>query len=128
MSENKITVESHVFSDGKIGITFISNGGKFGTDELLDEFELSAEQLLNILQANEDNTSDKTALNIDLVSKRFEIGDKVMITRCVYGHEFDVSDVVIVESDSGDNSDEVPYYCRKGNQTWYISKDEANVC
>jgi len=68
MSDNKIGVEIKNFEGGNVELTFISNGGKFGADELLDEFELSAEKLLNILQANEDNTSEETAFNIDLVS------------------------------------------------------------
>tara|TARA_R100000152_G_C6695038_1_gene125770 strand:- start:18 stop:185 length:168 start_codon:yes stop_codon:yes gene_type:complete len=34
----------------KIHIEFYSDTGKFGTHELLDDYELTAEQLLDILQ------------------------------------------------------------------------------
>ena len=68
MSEYKISVKPETFPNGMIKLTFTSNGGKFGTDEILDIIKLTPEQLLNTLQANEDNTSEEPALNIDLVS------------------------------------------------------------
>lgn len=68
MSDYKISVTPETFPNGIIKLTFTSNGGKFGTDELLDVIKMTPEQLLNILQANEANTSHDKALDIDLVS------------------------------------------------------------
>jgi hypothetical protein len=68
MSEYKISVKPQTFPNGMIKLTFTSNGGKFGTDEILDIIKLTPEQLLNTLQANDDKTSEESALNIDLVS------------------------------------------------------------
>jgi len=42
-------------STHKIHLEFITNTGRFGTEELLDEYELTAEQLLDILQEWRDN-------------------------------------------------------------------------
>lgn len=37
--------------DGKLFMTFYSDGGKFGTTETLDEYEITPKALLDILQA-----------------------------------------------------------------------------
>lgn len=37
-------------SKGRINLLFSADCGKFGTDEILDEHDLTAEQLLQILQ------------------------------------------------------------------------------
>jgi len=68
MSDYKISVTPETFPNGMIKLTFTSNGGKFGTDELLDVIKMTPEQLLNILQANEAYTSHDKALDIDIVS------------------------------------------------------------
>ncbi|WP_168885658.1 hypothetical protein [Flammeovirga agarivorans] len=68
MSDYKISVTPETFPNGMIKLTFTSNGGKFGTDELLDVIKMTPEQLLNILQANEATTSENKALDIDIVS------------------------------------------------------------
>lgn len=38
--------------DGKVKMVFSCNGGKFGTDEMLDEIEIEPKRLLEILQEN----------------------------------------------------------------------------
>lgn len=38
--------------DGNINLLFSNDGGKFGTDEILDEYDLTPLQLLEILQAS----------------------------------------------------------------------------
>lgn len=39
--------------NGKINLTFYSNCGKFGTDEILDIYDLTPDKLLSILQNND---------------------------------------------------------------------------
>ena len=39
--------------DGKVKMLFTADCGKFGTDEILDEYELTALELLKILQGSE---------------------------------------------------------------------------
>lgn len=68
MSDYKISVEVKTFADGKVNLLFSCNGGKFGTDEILDEYDLTAEELLNILQANGDEQSTDPALHKHIVS------------------------------------------------------------
>lgn len=58
MSDLRISVEVKTFNDDKVSLMFSCDGGKFKTRELLDEFNLSAEKLLDILQANDTKTSD----------------------------------------------------------------------
>ena len=38
--------------DGKVKMLFSCDGGKFGTDEILDEIEIEPKRLLEILQEN----------------------------------------------------------------------------
>ena len=38
--------------DGKVRMIFSCNGGKFGTDEILDMYHLSPKELLRVLQKN----------------------------------------------------------------------------
>lgn len=45
--------------DGKINFLFSSDCGKFGTDEILDEYILTPERLLQILQERGDITEDE---------------------------------------------------------------------
>lgn len=42
--------------DGVIKMLFSNNGGKFGTSEILDEYYLTPERLLEILQDRNDYT------------------------------------------------------------------------
>ena len=44
---------------GKVQFIFESDCGKFGTDEMLDYYNLSPERLLQILQEREDYTEDE---------------------------------------------------------------------
>lgn len=46
----KYSVEVKTYPDGKINLLFTSDCGKFGTDEILQEHELTVKQLLQILQ------------------------------------------------------------------------------
>jgi uncharacterized protein (DUF433 family) len=45
-----ITCEVTYGGDDEINLEFYTDTGKFGTEELLDDYELTAEQLLDILQ------------------------------------------------------------------------------
>jgi len=50
--KNKITysVNLETISADKIKLSFSCNGGKFGTDEMVDEYELTVLELLKTLQ------------------------------------------------------------------------------
>ena len=41
--------------DGKVKMLFSCDGGKFGTEEMLDEIEIEPKRLLEILQENYEN-------------------------------------------------------------------------
>ena len=45
-----ITCELHHYDDAIICLEFYTDTGKFGTEELLDDYDLTSEQLLDILQ------------------------------------------------------------------------------
>lgn len=45
--------------DGKIILNFSADCGKFGTDEMLDGYTLTAERLLEILQSSEIITDEE---------------------------------------------------------------------
>ncbi len=49
-SDLKYQVEVKPFPDGKVALQFSANCGKFGTDEMLDEYEFTVKELLSILQ------------------------------------------------------------------------------
>ena len=44
------SVDVKTFPDGKIKIQFSCDGGKFGTDELLDEYEFTVKEFMCILR------------------------------------------------------------------------------
>jgi hypothetical protein len=46
------SVDVKTFPDGKVKLHFSCDGGKHGTDETVDEYELTVLELLKILQAN----------------------------------------------------------------------------
>ena len=46
----KTSVEVKTYADGKVDLLFTNNGGKFGTDEILDSFNMTTETLLEALQ------------------------------------------------------------------------------
>lgn len=48
------SVEIKRFSDGLVNLFFTSNGGKFGTDETLAEYNLTPKRLLEILNDRDD--------------------------------------------------------------------------
>jgi hypothetical protein len=45
--------------NGVVKLEFSSDCGKFGTDEILDEYTLTPERLLEILQEHENYTEDE---------------------------------------------------------------------
>jgi hypothetical protein len=57
--EQTVSVEFEFVEDGKIQIDFTSDCGKFGTDEMLDGYVLTADRLLQILQDREDIREDE---------------------------------------------------------------------
>ena len=57
MSDYKISTEIKTCDD-KVNLLFHCDGGKFKTHEMLDEFTLTPEELLDILQAHEESKSN----------------------------------------------------------------------
>ena len=47
------SVDVKTFPDSKVMIRFSCDGGKHGTDELLDEYEFTVKELLSILQKHD---------------------------------------------------------------------------
>jgi len=60
--EQTIKVDIEVLSDKRIVFDFYSDCGKFGTDEALCGYVLSAKKLLEILQKEKDKFSDEEIL------------------------------------------------------------------
>ena len=54
----KYSVDVKTSIDGRINLLFSCDGGKFGTDEILDEYNLSVKELLEILQNGEYTEQD----------------------------------------------------------------------
>lgn len=52
--DQTISAEVKTFPEGNIQLLFSSDCGKFGADEILDEFEMPASKLLEILRTDED--------------------------------------------------------------------------
>ena len=48
------SVDVKTYPDGKVKLQFSCDGGKYGTDELLDEYEFTIKELLLILQKHDD--------------------------------------------------------------------------
>ena len=51
-SDLKYSVEVKTCPDEKVILQFSADCGKFGTDEMLDEYEFTIRELLSILQKN----------------------------------------------------------------------------
>lgn len=51
---HSVEIKHHKDSD-KVHMLFYCDGGKFGTDEILDEYDLTPLELLEILQEHESN-------------------------------------------------------------------------
>lgn len=56
--ESEITCDIAI-QEGKIIMNFYSEGGKFGTEERLDEYKLTPKRLLEILQDRDDYSENE---------------------------------------------------------------------
>tara|TARA_R110000744_G_scaffold5086_1_gene17914 strand:- start:294 stop:494 length:201 start_codon:yes stop_codon:yes gene_type:complete len=56
--EQKTTCNTFL-KDGKINLDFWKDCGKFGNDEMLDQYKLTPERLLQILQDRDDYSDDE---------------------------------------------------------------------
>ncbi len=67
------------------------------------------------------------SLPIDSVSKRsWHIGENVVVTHCIYGHEFDNGTTVkIVDHEP---SQTTSWLCSDGRNQWWLSEEEGYVC
>ena len=56
-------------------------------------------------------------------NKEFSIGKMIKVKSCIYGHEFELNDIVIITAyDSAANA---KWLCSNGKTKWWISEDEA---
>lgn len=90
------------------------------------------EQRLEILQkvANGELTpaqADEMLLGLPFVGKRsWAIGEKVVVTHCIYGHEFDIG--TTVEIVGHEPSQTTSWLCSDGsNYNWWLSEEEGYV-
>lgn len=68
----------------------------------------------------------KKQLSIYNLIQSFAIGENVKVDRCIYGHEFELGQVVtIVEYEP---SQTTSWLCSDGRNQWWLSEDEVNVC
>jgi hypothetical protein len=75
--------------------------------------------------------STETELNLHLVSKPWEVGSMVEITDNKFRHQFEIGEKVeIVNIDTEASDIELCFECvGEGDEnTWWISKEEANAC
>jgi len=71
--------------------------------------------------------ADEQLLGLSIVSKRsWAIGEKVVVTHCIHGHEFD--DNVKVEIVDHEPSQTTSWLCSDGNCSWWLSEEEGYVC
>lgn len=76
--------------------------------------------------ANGVQASDEQALPIQNVSERsWHIGEKVVVTHCIYGHEFENG--VTVEIVDHDPTVTTSWLCSDGKNSWWLSEDEGYV-
>jgi hypothetical protein len=52
-SDLKYSVELKTGPNGNVVLKFSADAGKFGTDEMLDEYEFTVKELLSILQKHD---------------------------------------------------------------------------
>lgn len=89
------------------------------------------EQRLDILQkvANGELTpeqADKQLLGLSIVSKRsWHIGERVVVTHCIYGHKFD--DGTTVEIVNYEPGQATSWLCSDGKCSWWLSEEEGYV-
>jgi hypothetical protein len=71
--------------------------------------------------------ADEQLLGLSIVSKRsWHIGEKVVVTHCIYGHEFDNG--TTVEIVDHEPSQTTSWLCSDGNYSWWLSEEEGYVC
>ena len=80
------------------------------------------------MKKEEKNIEEETtkALSKTNVSKSFSVGKVIEITKCIYGHQFNVGELVrIIKRDS---LSEKIWLCTNTRSEYWVSEREANVC
>lgn len=68
--------------------------------------------------------ADEQLLGLSIVSKRsWQIGEKVVVTHCIYGHEFENG--VIVKIVDHKQTETSSWLCSDGKNSWWLSEDEG---
>jgi len=61
-------------------------------------------------------------------NKKFAVGSSVKITNCIYGHEFEIDEVVKIISYETENNQTTSWLCMGNNgKEWYINEEEGVV-
>jgi hypothetical protein len=106
--KNKImNVEEFVRQNEKMNSSLITDWNK---EMLLEAIQKYADQQLILSDFN----------------PHFELGKRVKIDRCIYGHNFEIGQTVeIIDHEKSQKTD---WLCTDGTNSWWISEDEGNVC
>ena len=60
------------------------------------------------------------------ISGCFVIGARIQITRCIYGHEYEIGEVVTIIEHEEKNNQTTSWLCRNVyGEEWYINEEEG---
>ena len=63
---------------------------------------------------------------IKLFNKKvFEIGKIIKVTSCIYGHEFDLGEIIVIKD--YEPTQTTSWLCSNGKSNWWLSEDEAII-
>jgi hypothetical protein len=58
-------------------------------------------------------------------NKEFSIGAIIKVTSCIYGHEFDLGEIIAIKDYEPTKT--TSWLCSNGKNNWWLSEDEAIV-
>lgn len=65
-------------------------------------------------------------LRLFSLSGCFTIGAKIQITKCIYGHEYEIGEVVTIIDHEEENNQTTSWLCRNVHgKEWYINEEEG---
>ena len=58
-------------------------------------------------------------------NKVFEVGQIIKVTSCIYGHEFDLGEIIAIED--YEPTQTTSWLCSNGKNSWWLSEDEGII-
>ena len=58
---------------------------------------------------------------------KFKVGDKVRVTKCLYGHGFDIDEVVEITHHNNHNISHSDYGCENNTDSWFLRDTEFEL-